>query len=398
MKKEYISTILYSLAFCFLVVYIAAYPGEAFGAALEGLKLWFNSVCPALLPFFICIEVLIGLGIVRLLGSTFKPLMRPVFNVPGEGSFGFFMSIASGYPVGSKITARLRQEKICTLQEGQRLLSLCSTSGPLFIIGAVATGILKRPELGFLLAVSHYFSAITSGFLMRFYGRNRTPNPVKTRINPFSEMMDCRRRDGRSIGMLLGDAVKNGVNLILMIGGFIILFAVITRILKLSGLLPLLSRFLCGIIPFVKVDPETVSSLLVGILEVTNGIKECASLQVPIMSKIAIASFMMGFGGLSVNAQVLSIISETDLKFGIYLLMKFVQGIAASFYSLAFFKWFGSAQVFNLYDMSGTAFMNEFDPHRWSEIFISSSINLAMILAFVFLMGIAANAKRIKRL
>jgi len=230
LKKD-ISAILLAAMFCILVIYIIIFPNESFKAAHDGLLLWFNVVLPALLPFFICVEILIGLGIVRLLGSCFRSIMRPIFNIPGEGAFAFFMSIASGYPVGAKITASLFEGKACSRVEAQRMLSLCSTSGPLFIIGAVATGILSNPKLGILLAVSHYLSAISAGLLMRFWGGKKVKNKIAINvvsshlpINPLKEMLEYRKKDGRPFGTLMGDAVKNGMNLIFTIGGFIILF------------------------------------------------------------------------------------------------------------------------------------------------------------------------------
>ncbi|MHB1392031.1 MAG: sporulation integral membrane protein YlbJ [Clostridia bacterium] len=377
------------------MVCIILYPQEAFTASLNGLQLWFNVVCPALLPFFICVEILIGLGIVSFFGSTFKPLMRPIFNVPGEGSFGFFMSMSSGYPVGAKITAKLRQEMLCTPMEGQRLLSLCSTSGPLFIIGAVATGIMNNPALGFFLAVSHYLSAVTIGFLMRYYGREKTISRNDHIPNPIADMLDYRRKDGRTIGVLLGDAVKNGVNLILMIGGFIIFFSVITSMLKISGLLSSLSIILAKAVPFDAVTPDIISSFLIGFMEVTNGAKECASLQVPLIYKTIMVSFMIGFGGLSVNAQVMSIIAETDLKFSIYLVFKLVQGIIAALYSFILITWFSDLQVFNLYRMAKANIWNTTSHYNWINIFLDSAINMLFILSFMLIVSFINNKKRL---
>ena len=393
MNRSNISTLIFSIIFCLLVACIIIYPSEAFSAALDGLKLWFNVVCPALLPFFICVEILIGLGIVSFFGSTFKPLMRPVFNVPGEGSFGFFMSMSSGYPVGARITAKLRQEKLCTPVEGQRLLSLCSTSGPLFIIGAVATGIMNNPALGFFLALSHYLSAVTIGFLMRYYRREKTFSRNGPISNPIIDMLDYRRKDGRPIGVLLGDAVKSGVNLILMIGGFIIFFSVIVSMLKISGFLSFISIILSKAVPFDVVTPDIISSFLIGFMEVTNGAKECASLQVPLIYKSVMVSFMIGFGGLSVNAQVMSIIAETDLKFSVYFVFKLIQGIAAAIYSYILIACFSNLQVFNLNEISETVLWNASANYNWIDVFMNSALNLLFVLTFILMASILKNKK-----
>ena len=403
MLKKDISAILLAAMFCILVIYIVVFPNESFVAAHDGLLLWFNVVLPALLPFFICVEILIGLGVVSFLGSCFRGVMRPIFNIPGEGAFAFFMSIASGYPVGAKITASLLEGNVCTRVEAQRMLSLCSTSGPLFMIGAVATGILNNPKLGLLLVASHYLSAISAGLLMRFWRGKKVNNKMAINVissqralNPLKEMLEYRKKDGRPFGMLMGDAVKNGMNLILMIGGFIILFSVITAVLKTSGILILLSKFICTLLPFLKLNPQAVASLLIGLLEVTNGIKECALVDMSLISKLMLVSFMIGFGGLSINAQVLSVIAGTKLKFGIYFVMKVFQGAAASMYTYFLFGILDTKQVFNVFDpVTVNQYVRYLNTNFLDKIG-NSTLHLSFVLVLMLLFALLKNMKRAK--
>lgn len=402
MSKKDVSTLFMAIVFCILVLYIVIFPNEAFRAAYDGLLLWFNVVLPALLPFFICVEILIGLGIVSFIGSCFKSIMRPIFNVPGEASFAFFMSIASGYPVGAKITASLLHNKICSKIEAQRMLSMCSTSGPLFIIGAVATGILGNPKLGLLLALAHYLSAMTSGLLMRFYGRiKRSKNDIKIKvspgfgnINPLADMLDYRKKDGRSIGVLMGDAVKNSMSLILMIGGFIILFSVITAILKISGLLTLASKAICLAFYFLNLNPDVVSSVIIGMLEMTNGINQCAALNIPIIHKLMMISFMLGFGGLSINAQVLSVIAGTNLKFGLYSVVKLFQGAAAAVYVYLLFGMSGAQQVYNTYDSLNVRYYVRYLNSSLASKLGDSTLLLLTVLTVTVLLSLTLNTKK----
>jgi sporulation integral membrane protein YlbJ len=106
---------------------------SVFSAAVSGLDTWWKVVFPALLPFFIIAEMLMGLGVVNFLGVLLEPLMRPLFKVPGVGAFALSMGLASGYPIGAKITAQLRKDKLCTQAEGERLVSFTNTADPLFI-------------------------------------------------------------------------------------------------------------------------------------------------------------------------------------------------------------------------------------------------------------------------
>src|SRR5690606_36562802 len=105
-----------------LAASLMIYPKESFEASLRGLHMWWEVVFPSLLPFFIVSELLIGFGVVTFLGVLLEPLMRPLFRVPGVGGFVWAMGLASGYPAGAKLTARLRQEKKLTRIEAERLV------------------------------------------------------------------------------------------------------------------------------------------------------------------------------------------------------------------------------------------------------------------------------------
>lgn len=48
-----------------ITVFIIIFSEEAFAAALEGLRVWWEIVFPSLLPFFVIAEILMGLGVVH---------------------------------------------------------------------------------------------------------------------------------------------------------------------------------------------------------------------------------------------------------------------------------------------------------------------------------------------
>lgn len=136
-KQQEIKTILISFLTTFITICIIIFSENAFQAALEALNVWWEVVFPSLLPFFIIAEILMGLGVVHFLGTLLEPLMKPLFKVPGVGAFAMAMGLASGYPIGAKITANLRRNKMCTKTEAERLISFTNTADPLFMVGAV---------------------------------------------------------------------------------------------------------------------------------------------------------------------------------------------------------------------------------------------------------------------
>ena len=221
---------------------MALYPQVVFDGALLGLRTWWNIVFPALLPFFIASELLMNFGVVHFMGLLLEPVMRPLFNVPGAGSFVMMVGFFSGYPITSMITAKLRTENLCTKVEAERLISFTSNSSPLFMLAAVAVGMFNNPRLGLLIAGAHYLSNLTLGLLLRFYGGDQkstgaVPKQTGRHIirHAFHRMLEVQRMDRRPLGKIMGDSVRSAVGNLLNIGGFIILFAVIIRLLTSSS-------------------------------------------------------------------------------------------------------------------------------------------------------------------
>ena len=74
-----------SLVVISITLSMILFPEPSFKAAERGLTVWWDIVLPALLPFFVAAELLMGIGIVHFIGVLMEPLMRPIFNVPVPG-------------------------------------------------------------------------------------------------------------------------------------------------------------------------------------------------------------------------------------------------------------------------------------------------------------------------
>jgi sporulation integral membrane protein YlbJ len=344
MKKKnylhYVPTYLLAMLAVSLTVSMVFYPEDAFSAAVKGLDVWWNIVFPALLPFFIGAELLMGLGVVHFMGVMLEPLMRPLFNVPGVGSFVMAMGLASGFPIGSILTARMRREEMCSKVEGERLMSFTNTADPLFMFGAVAVGMFGYPQVGVTIAAAHYLSSLSTGLLLRFYGRSQPNTPeVSTRggiiSKAFSALYEARKKDGRPMGQLMGDAVRNSVNTLLLIGGFIILFSVIIRVLTIVGVVALLARGIIFLLSPFGLDPALTPALISGFFEVTLGCQLAgqAAASTDLMQTVMVAGAVIAWSGLSVHAQVASIISGTDMKITPFVCARFIHAILAAAYT-----------------------------------------------------------------
>lgn len=334
--KKYLGTALLALVVLAFAITLIRSPDEAFDAALSGLKIWWETVFPALLPFFIASEVLMGVGVVNAMGVLLEPLMRPLFNVPGAGSFVMAMGLASGYPIGAILTAKLRRRNLCNQVEGERLFSFCNTADPLFMTGAVAVGMFGDARLGLIIITAHYLSALLVGFCMRFYRRhepNSPPVAAQTRGNILTrsarELYRARAEDGRSLGQLLGDSARNSVNALLMIGGFIILFSVIMRMATVTGLVDALGRGIASLLALVGLSPNLSSAIISGVFETTIGCVATSQAVAPLMDRIIVVGALIGWSGLSVIGQVASVTNDSDLAMAPFFFARFLQAIFA---------------------------------------------------------------------
>lgn len=345
---QIIKTILLAGFTSFFAFALIQFPDQSLEASIRGLNIWWESVFPALLPFFIAAELLTGFGVVKFLGVLSEPVMRPLFNVPGAGSFGWVMGMASGYPTGAKITARLREEEQLTRIEAERLVSFTNASSPLFIFGAVSVGFFHDAALGVLLGACHYIGNALVGICMRFY-RRREEKLTREELHrerrkpsifrAFDEMHQTRMNDERPFGEILGDAVLNSIKTLIMVGGFIILFSVLSKLLFLTGLSDLASVAFEQLLTVLMLPAEMALPFFSGLFEITIGAQMISQISSStVLPQAILVSFILGFNGLSVQAQVASILAKTDIRFSPYLFARVLHGILAAILTIILFK------------------------------------------------------------
>ncbi|PAB58883.1 sporulation integral membrane protein YlbJ [Anaeromicrobium sediminis] len=375
---------------------IALNPKVSYEGAKLGVSTWINVVLPALLPFFIGTEMLIRLGFVRFIGTLLEPIVKPIFNVPGEGSFIFLMSIASGYPMGVKLTSQLREDNLISKEDGQRLLSFCSTSGPLFILGAVAIGMFQNKSLGILILISHYLGSLMTGFTFRFYKKSKSNNfslNKTTYSGKIKTSLSYMKNTNNSFGVIFSESVKKGMEVLFVIGGYIILFSVLIQIIKHGNIIEALTIKISSMPLLGSLDRKIYTALISGFIEITVGCRELSLIEsLSFRNQAVFASLIISWSGLSIHAQSLSIISKTDLSCGIYIFSKVIHSFFSALlaFSLCIFYphgLFTSKGVFNdLYEpIFSLGFMAKF---KYS-FFLFLHFNLGLLLLGLFFIVIS---------
>lgn len=332
--------VVWAFAAAVLTLMLVLYPAASLEAAREGMDLFFRVVFPSLFPFFVLSDIMLGLGVVHFIGILFTPLMRPLFNVPGEGAFALSMGLAAGYPMDAVITAKFRRQQMCTRVEGERMLAFTNTADPLFIWGAVAAGMFALPGIGNAMALAHYLGALVVGLVFRFYGAkskgSMAAEPVRygnLLARAIKALMDARREDGRHFGQMLGDAVTDSVKTLLMICGFIMLFSTIVKIISAVGLYRFIAWPFEVTMPLFGIDKGLVPSLVAGFFEIDLGAVAAAQAPGHLGQRIAVAGAIIAWSGLSVHAQVASVLSGTDIRMAPYAVARVLHALLSGVFT-----------------------------------------------------------------
>lgn len=382
-KKINIQNLIMTLVLLLIMYQIVINPTQSIDSASEGLNLWFNLLVPSLFPFIFITDLLVSLGFINSITKYLEPIMSTVFNVPGICAFPFTMSIMSGYPVGARLTSKLRHEKYISKVEGDRLISFASTSGPLFIIGTVLIGMLKEPNLAPLMLFPHYLGTITIGLIFRFYKKGDSNSSPKSRINSRNNSLNNRDNKKKTLGQQITTSIKDSIESILTVGGFVIIYSVIIDILLSSQLF---NSVIILISKLTTVDSNILKGIVAGIIEMTNGCKIISKLDLELIYKIILLNFVIGWGGLSVHSQAISFISSTDISSKIYLFSKLIHGVFSAIYTYVIYILFYKGKIVQS-PLETMPVFNNIILNNPLEILINSTFIILLTTTMLFLLS-----------
>lgn len=300
MKKN---NIFLSIFVIYLIICIICSPNRFMDAMLNGISIWTFNVLPSILPFMILTSLLIQLNSLEKFSRSISKPFSKVYRTSPESGYTFILSILAGYPLGSKMIAELYESGKIGQNDAFKMSSFCSNSGPMFIIGSVGVGMFINQTAGYILFLSHVFSALINGL---FYRNLHFPNE-KTNLN-------VNKKE-----VTFNDIISSSIQGILNIAVIISLFFVVTESLS-----PLLNLF-----------PDKISSVLKGVIEMTQG---CLSVSKSFNIKwaIPICSFLISFGGISTLIQSIVLLKKVNMPIWLFTLQKFTHGIVALIIALIF--------------------------------------------------------------
>lgn len=362
-RRRRLPAALLSVLLLFLLCLLLTAPARYAEACIQGMALWAKAVLPALFPFLILTGLLTKLGAAQKLADRLSPLTEKI-GLPGSAAYCLLVSLLSGYPVGSRTVADLYKGGAITREQAKRMSVLCSTSGPMFLVGSVGGAMFGSAAAGAVLLAAHLLAVIGVYLALYFANRrkkgnihagqkapaphaglkktmpphtlrvqNKTAAPQTTATPASENKRNKTAAPHADTDGILVASVQSGVLTVLCVGGFIAFFSVLMQALSdlhISAPLEFLFSF-----PLSAAGSEgAAAGLTAGLLEATQGCASIAASGAPLA--LPLCAFLVTFGGGSILAQQLAFLTGAGVKAGPFIGIKILQGIAAFLLCLAF--------------------------------------------------------------
>lgn len=283
---------------CYLFIFFAilCFPELSIQGSKDGLLLWYDTVVPTLLPFIILTNTLICIDAISCFTYLFYPLYHLIPHLLKPLASLLIIGFFCGYPMGAKMIDDFIADGSMSKQQGSFLLCVCNNASPMFLIGYVAIAVLKRS-----ISIPVFLFCIYAPVFIFFF--------LSIFIRPQLILEPSQLHHTHSFDLPKNemDIMTNSFAVILKIGGYMMLFSI-------------LSKFL-AILP---IPDYPLRAFLLGSSEVTTGIRYLSTQRLPSTTKTALIGAAAAFGGLSSAAQTKSVLSQSKLSIFPYIFIKII--------------------------------------------------------------------------
>jgi len=257
-------------------------PERSAEAISQGLRVCTASILPVMFPFFVWSELWIQMGFSKTICRFLGPVTEKFFHLPQEATSALILGAIGGYPAGAQVTTTLYGSGQLTKAEAEATLLFCNNAGPAFIIGVLGGGLFQNIVIGLALWTIHLFAAWIPGFLFR-------PKEIPSKREAISE------ENRRSFISALTEAIDHAGQTTFHVCVFILLFSILFQ--QLHALMP----------------KSVFTTVLLGSLELAGGCSRLGALGLSQETAFVICAGLLGWGGLCVHCQTVSLLGQTDL-------------------------------------------------------------------------------------
>ncbi len=268
----------------------------------KGVHICVDIIVPSLFPFMVICNFVSFCDMVNLISGLIRPVTKYIFKLPVNVGYLIFLSFIGGYPMGAKVISDALGRNEISLNLANRLLCFCVNAGPAFVITAVGLMMCGSRKKGVYLLLAHVLSSVIVGFLTRFVFKTE-----KTELTQNVESNTIKKINHLNYPEAFVKAVTDGFYSILNISSFVVIFSVITEIIK--------NNFL----------GNTFADLILCFLEITVGMKNVIEKSGTI--SLLLCEFLVSFSGVSVICQVFYFIKNYAINKRKFLLFRVIHGL-----------------------------------------------------------------------
>lgn len=307
--KRYKKTALIFLLLAICVIFITN-PKIYSACCLDAISVWAFKVLPALFPFFIITKIIVELLTPKQ--TKLDKLFNKLYHTPATCSSVYFLSVLSGYPMGAKLICNMCERGVYTKEDAKRMLSFCSVSGPMFMVGSVGVAIFNNYTVGLIILIANVVASLINGLIYR--GKKQQLN-------------ECGDKEKLMSSSVLADSINEALSSILMVGAYMVLAFLSIKILNNLKIIPFLSTGIANIL-HIK-DAGVIQAFIDGLFEITHGAISMNACACSLQLKAILTAGLIGFGGVSIFLQSMYFVKKLKIKPQFIALQKFTQGLIA---------------------------------------------------------------------
>lgn len=271
----------------------------------QGLTLCAKTVVPSLFPFMVISELIVS----GSLGSNLlRHLTRPfckLFRLSSDACCAVLLGMLCGFPIGARCAVSAFQQGRISREEAERVLCFSNNPSSAFMISAVGGSLWGNPKFGVALYITVLSVSVFTGAVMARLSKQKE----HTKRLEYAFSPSTPTPHGAS---LFCGAIRASVSSILLVCAYVVFFSA------------LVGTF--NYVPAIQKLPSALRALLFCFFELSGGVSQACALPSAFASAM-LCAFAVGWSGISVHCQILSVCDGTQLSLRPYASAKIIQAL-----------------------------------------------------------------------
>ncbi len=261
----------------------------------KGLEICFLTIIPSLFPLMVISDALFEFGFFEIFNKIQGNLSKKLFGLSKSAFTAVLSGLFLGFPVGARVLISLYDNGRISKEELNRSLGFSGIPSFAFLTNAVGATVFGSFRFGVFLYFSAIFAALVTGMIFK----KGEPTEEKERIGNSYK---------KPVSKIITSAISSSASSTVILCAYVVFFSAVVGCLSSSNALDETKKALIG--SFLELSTGTLNSGDVG---GTLGAVICGA--------------CVGWSGLSVHFQTMSLCEDRLLGYKTYLSEKAMQAV-----------------------------------------------------------------------